>query len=121
MDLAKLDELAELRAKLEVQRMDREAERQKALGAIQEQLNDIDIRHLPFIAQTELQVAAIEAEVRAVVLQEGASAKGARLQAIYVKGRTSWDSKALDGYSAAHPEIERFRKVGEPSVTFRSV
>lgn len=59
--------------------------------------------------------------VKASVIAEGESVKGERLQAVWVKGRTSWDTKALDGYSAAHPEIERFRKVGEPNVTIRTV
>ena len=63
---------------------------------------------------------AYVAEVKADVLAHGETVKGAHLMAVWVKGRTSWDSKRLDGYAAAHPEIETFRSVGEPSVTIRS-
>ena len=39
------------------------------------------------------------------------------------KGGTSvrWDSKALVGYAAAHPEIEQFKSITErkPSVAFK--
>ena len=31
---------------------------------------------------------------------------------VYTKGRTSWDSKRLDGYALAHPEIAACRTVG---------
>jgi len=47
--------------------------------------------------------------------------KGRELEAVYVKGRISWDNKALDGYAAAHPEIGAFRKQGDPSVSIRGV
>ena len=43
----------------------------------------------------------------------------------YKKGyiRASWDTKALTGYAAAHPEIEQFKKETEvePSIQFRWV
>ena len=64
-------------------------------------------------------IAALEAEVKQAVLDEGATVKGGSLQAVYVKGRVSWDSKALDGYCKAHPELEEYRKQGNPSVSLR--
>ncbi len=36
--------------------------------------------------------------------------------ATFVKGQVLWDTKALGKYSVAHPEIERFKKAGKPSV-----
>jgi len=37
-------------------------------------------------------------------------------KAIYVKGRITWNTKALIGYAIAYPEVEQFKKVGKPSV-----
>jgi hypothetical protein len=58
--------------------------------------------------------------VKESVIAGGESVKGEFLHAVYVKGRTTWETKLLDGFAAAHPEILQFRKVGEPSVTIRS-
>lgn len=63
----------------------------------------------------------IEQAIRAAVVNHGQTVRGQYLTAVYMKGRVSWDTKALDGYSAAHPEIAQFRKEGAPSVSLRSV
>lgn len=66
-------------------------------------------------------IAALEAEIKADVLAGGKTVKGQFLMAVWSKGRVSWDTKALDGFAAAHPEIATFRKEGEPSVSIRKV
>lgn len=43
----------------------------------------------------------------------------ALITASYGQLRVSWDTKALDGYAAAHPEIQQFRIEGLPSVSVR--
>ena len=60
-------------------------------------------------------------EVKREVFELGETVKGTFLMAVYSKGRVSWDTKALDGYIKAHPEIEQFRKQGNPSVSIRGV
>lgn len=60
-----------------------------------------------------------ERELKALVLESGASVKGNVVQAVFTKGRVSWDTRALDGYAAGHPEVAQFRKQGEPSVSIR--
>ena len=120
----KLDELAELRAKLEVQRADRDIEFKAVSDTIREQLDAIDARWKSRIDETQATVTALEAEIRAEVLANGPEVKypkGAHLQAFWVRGRESWDAKALDKWAVIHTEITAFRKVGEPSVTIRSV
>jgi hypothetical protein len=66
-------------------------------------------------------IAALEAESKTAVLELGTTVKGAYLQAVWNKGRVSWDTKSLDGYMAAHPELSQFRKVGEASVSLRKI
>lgn len=100
-------------ADLEAQIATLEASILPALTAIEEQyaerLNDMDIA-----------VSAAEANVRIAVLAVGKSVKGAHLHAVYSKGRVSWDSKGLDGYAVAYPEVLKFRSTGEPSVSIRA-
>ena len=66
-------------------------------------------------------IAALEAEIKAAVIVNGSTIKGTAFMAVWNKGRVSWDSKLLDGFLMAHPELEKARKVGEPSVTPRKV
>jgi len=59
--------------------------------------------------------------VKPVVIEFGTTIKGAYLMAVCSSGRTSWDTKSLDGYAVAHPEILTLRHQGSPSVSFRKV
>ena len=47
------------------------------------------------------------------------SVKGARLMAVWNKGRVSWDGKKLDGMRALIPQLNEARKVADPTVTIR--
>lgn len=69
----------------------------------------------------DAQIAGLETEVKQEVLKHGASVKATFLHAIWSKGRVSWDTKSLDGYATAHPELLTFRKEGEPSVSIRRI
>ena len=66
-------------------------------------------------------LAALHDAIRRETIARGASYKGTLFQAVYSKPRITWDSKFLEGYAAAHPEIEHARKVGAPSVSIRAV
>ena len=81
----------------------------------------IDLEYAPMIEEAEARCAALEQQVKAAVLAHGATVKGARVQAVYIKGRVTWDAKALDGYAVEHPELFAFRKEGAPSVSIRTV
>jgi hypothetical protein len=72
---------------------------------------------------TELtdKMTRLENEIREEVLNYGASVKGRYLQATYSKGRTSWNTKALEGVLVAYPELEKFRTVGTPSISLRKI
>jgi hypothetical protein len=61
----------------------------------------------------------LEAEIKAAVLEAGRTIKGTYHSFVWSKPRVSWDTKALDGYAAAHPEIQQFRIEGSPSVSVR--
>lgn len=82
---------------------------------------DIDAEFSPKLDAVAEKIAALEADAKAAVLAEGATAKGGALQAVYTKGRVTWDGKKLDGMMSLIPQLEDARKVGEPSVTIRKV
>ena len=55
------------------------------------------------------------------VISKNKSITGEKLQAVFSKGRTTWDSQELEGFALAHPEINKLKKVGKPSVSIREV
>lgn len=115
-----LDRLAEVQAQIDATRLHYQELRDSILTAEQkQQMADIEAELTSTIQPAQALAATIEAEVKAEVLKIGASVKGAHMQAVWSKPRVSWDTKALDGYSAAHPELLAFRKEGEPSVSIR--
>ena len=119
----KLNELSEVQAAIDVTRLDYEAKRAEILRPVQDLLNDLDAKFKPLIASAEAHAETLTGEIKTAVLAVGVSVKGERLQAVYAKGRDGgFDTKALAGYAAAHPEINQFKKPdGEPSVRFVSV
>lgn len=67
------------------------------------------------------EIDRLEGQVKAEVAKLGETVKGKMVQAVWTKGRVSWDTKALDGFAAAYPDLLKFRKEGEPSVSLRVV
>jgi len=118
--IAKIDALADARDRIMATRLEWEALRDRIMEPIKKELADLDAEFTPRLEAAQEQAATLENEVRADVLTAGASVKGSRLHVIWQKGRVSWDGKSLDGYAAAHPEVLRFRKEGEPSVSIRN-
>lgn len=117
-----LDALAEMQAQRQVAEMDKQAAMESIFTPeIKAQIADIEAE---FSGKTEAlaaNIAELETVVRTQVIALGTTVKGATLQACWTKPRVSWDTRALDGYATAHPEIEKFRKEGEPSVSIRTV
>lgn len=118
----KLDQLADLRAASDALALQKQALIETVLTPeIKQKLADIDAEFTEKGATVNEKAAALEAEVRGAVLDLGASVKGTFLQCVWAKGKTTWDTKSLDGYALAHPEINVLRKVGEPTVRLQGV
>lgn len=115
----KLNQLAEFRAQNDLLLLDYNAKRAAILATIADELEALDAEYNPQFEAVTANTTALEAAIKSEVLSLGASVKGSHLQAVYTKGRTSWDTKGLDGYAVAHPEIQTFRKEGAPSVSIR--
>ena len=118
----KLNALYEKKAALEVVRLEKEKLIDSVLTPeIRKQIADIEAEFADKTMVVTADIQAIEAEIKQEVVSGGETVKGDYLMAVYAKGRVSWDTKALDGYAAAHPEVAQFCKVGDPSVSIRAV
>jgi peptidoglycan hydrolase CwlO-like protein len=117
-----LDQLAEIQAQLDVLEMryneDCAAvltdEQHTTLAALNDEYTDA-------ADAAKANAEELTAKIKAAALEAGQGAKGQRLQAVYMAGRVSWDTKALDGYMIHVPELAAFRKEGAPSVQIRGV
>ncbi|MCS6910725.1 MAG: hypothetical protein NZM11_09195 [Anaerolineales bacterium] len=118
---AKLEELAEVRNAAEVTRLDYEAKRAEILRSVQAELDALQAEYEPLLESAQARAEALEAEIKKAVLEYGATVKGSAYQAVYVRGRVTWDNQKLERYAQAHPEILVWRREGEPSVALRAV
>lgn len=118
----KLNELANIKAMLDALNLQKQELLAAAMPAeVRARLDEIEAE---FSGKTETaneKAAALEAEIKAEIIAGGASVKGDYLHAIYAKGRVTWDTKGVEGFAVAHPELNAFRKVGEPSVSIRKI
>lgn len=119
--IEKLDRLADMIAQTDVLKMHFDKLRKSVITPeIQAALDEIAEEEKTALDAMSAGIDSLTAEIKAEVSTAGTSIKGANLHAVYAKGRVSWDSKRLDGYAAAHPEIIEFRKEGAPSVSIRA-
>ena len=86
---------------------------------IREQLAEVDAEFDPKIAELNMTLSILEAQIKAQVLEAGRTIKGSLHSFTFSRPRVFWDTKGLDGYAAAHPEILQFREEGSPSVSVR--
>lgn len=118
----KLERLAQLQAKFDTIRLNFDELRNSILTPeIRAQLAEIDAEQQYSEMMANASIAELTDEIKAEVLAIGASIRGGNYQAVLSKGRVSWDTKSLDGYAAAHPEILPFRKETSPSVSIRVI
>ena len=79
------------------------------LNELLEQYRDMKTELAPAIAR----LSELEKEIKAHVRETGETAtiEGASVKIRKGSTRTSWDSKGLNGYAVAYPEIEEFKTV----------
>ena len=87
---------------------------------VKAEIDAIEAEITPEIEDLRQKAATLANELKAHVASTGEKLVGDRWQIVYTKPRVSWDTKALFGYAAAHPEIERFKKIGKPGASIRA-
>ena len=115
-----LDKLADFQSQRDIAMMEKQRLLDEVYSAeIKSRMAEIEAE---FADQTEAvssNIVALESEIKQAIIEHGASVKGSVYHGVFAKGRVSWDTKSLDGYATAHPELLTFRKEGEPSVSIR--
>ena len=115
-----LDQLAELHAQREAMEGEKQALVRRVIPPeIQARLDDIEAEFGEKATAVTANIEALESSIKTATLAHGESVRGAGFQAVWNKGRQSWDSKGLTVYADSHPEVLQFRKEGEPTVTIR--
>jgi len=99
---------------------DAQEKRNELAADIDRQISELRGIQAAKCSEVDQKIESLTKGIKNSVLLLGESAKGSRLHAVYAKGRVTWDGKLLQGYAAAHPEIEAFKKIGEPSVSIRA-
>jgi hypothetical protein len=117
-----LDQLADLQA----QRDALQVEKQRLIDSIltpeiRAKLAEIDLEFDEKTETVNQNITELEEAVKNVVKNSGSSYKGQYLQAVWSRPRITWDTPSLEHYAEVHPEILRFRKQGEPSVSIRAL
>lgn len=116
---SKLDKLAEIRAAMEITRANYEAKRTEILKVVATELNALEVEYAPLLQETQQIISNLETEIKNDVLLNGATVQGSKYKAIYMQGRVTWDTKGIIKYAEINPEILKFKKQGQPSVSIR--
>src|SRR5512142_8323 len=117
----KLTRLADLRAAVDVTRMDYEAKRAEVLKKVQAELDALEAEYQPLLDAAENNAHTLESEIKNDVLLRGQSVSTDVYQAVYMKGRITWDSDGINRYAIAHPDVLEYRREGQPMVQLRTV
>lgn len=118
----KLDQLAEFQAQRDLLDLQKKDLVTAAFPAeVRQRLDEIDAEFSGKAGAVDANIAELTEDIKSEVLALGVTAKGQFFMAIWNKGRTTWDSKKLDGMASIIPQLNDARKVGEPTVTLRKV
>ena len=88
---------------------------------IKEKLDEIKEEEKTALETCQEGIDRLTETIKTEVIKGGETVKGKGLMAVWNKRRSSWDTKRLEGYAGAHPEIRNFRKEGDPSITIRRI
>lgn len=117
-----LDRLAEYQAQRTIAEMDKQALIDSVLTPeIKAKLADIEAEFADKVGAVDQNINDLTAQVKQAVISEGQTVKGNYLQAVYMKGRVSWDTKTLEGLAIVMPKLLDAKWEGDPSVSIRRV
>jgi len=121
MDVAELlEQYCDLHERLEALRAEAQENREAVIPPeVKAAITAVDEAYQPSIRALEEEIHMLKQQIEAGVLAIGQTVKANKAIAVYNRGRVTWDTQALEGYAAAHPEILQFRKEGPPYVTIR--
>lgn len=87
--------------------------------AFRDEFNALQTIYSVTMSNNNSRYCELEEVVKIKTILRGETTKNGNVQAVYSKGRTTWDGAKLSGYAVAHPEIDAFKKVGAPSAAIK--
>ncbi len=117
----KLKRLADLHAAVDLAQMDYDKKRDEILKAVQAELDALEAEYEPLLEAARENVSKLEGEIKNDVLLGGQTVTTDVYQAIYMRGRISWDNDGINNYARTHPEVLKYRKEGRPTVSIRTI
>ncbi len=116
-----LDRYSDILIGLDLIRQEKEQLKEQVLTPEQKQaLADIEAEFEPRSNALQQELEVLAESVKAYVLERGETLAGTYHQAVYTKGRVSWDTKVLTKLAQFIPEVELARSEGQPSVSIRA-
>lgn len=116
-----LDRYSDILIGLDLIRQEKEQLKEQVLTPEQKQaLADIEAEFEPRSNALQQELEVLAESVKAYVLERGETLAGTYHQAVYTKGRVSWDTKVLTRIAEFIPEVELARSEGKPSVSIRA-
>ena len=107
--------LEQLIAHIDLQKIEYNKLKNEILEPVVADLADLEAEFEQIIEPLQDYRKEIEKDIKSRIIERGQSLKGDNIHLIYSKPRVTWDTKGLEGYMVAHPEIEKFRRVGKGS------
>jgi len=116
-----LDKLVELKAEIDVINIEKQQLIDSILTPeIRQQIQDIEAEFAPKMADINIVIGDTEVGIKTDILARGETAHNDVLEAVFVGGRVSWDTKGLDAAIKVLPQLAQYKKQGEPYVTIRA-
>lgn len=117
-----LEELSEYYAQLDVLALQKSDLLDTVMPPeIKQAIEDVNAEFADKESAVRENMADLEARVKQAVIDDGETVKGGVLQAVFNKGRVSWDNKKLEGLMIAFPKLAEAKKQGDPYVAIKKV
>jgi hypothetical protein len=118
----KIDQLANFQAQRDVLELEKQALVDQLIPPeIKARIEEIEAEFSGKSQVVDEKITALKAEIKQEVIRHGSSVKGTFLRVVYHTGRVTWDTRLLDAYARARPEILEYRKQGEPYIVIQKV
>ena len=117
-----LNQISDIEAQLYLLQIQKQDEIDKIITPeIKADLDALDAEFSQKEEAAQENINILKNRAKELVLAHGKTVKGDFLQAVWSKGRTSWDKDLLNALARKNPMIKDAKKVGKPSVSFRRV
>ena len=116
-----LDKLVELKAQIDVINIEKQQLIDSILTPeIRQQIQDIEAEFRPKMDDVNTAISDTEVHIKTDILARGETAHNDVLEAVFVSGRTTWDTKGLNEAIKVLPQLAQYKKQGDPYVTIRA-